>query len=75
MNINKNEKFNVKIEILNGVCMVYFIGELDLLVVFEFCLVMELFVDNKEQDLIINMKDLKYIDSIGIGILLFVLKV
>ena len=31
-------------------------------------------MDNKEQDLVINMKELKYIDSTGIGILLSVLK-
>lgn len=74
MNTNKNEKFNARTETLDGVCTVYLTGELDLSVAPEFRLVMEPLVDSKEQDLIINMKDLKYIDSTGIGILLSVLK-
>lgn len=74
MNTNKNEKFNARTEIQDGVCTVYLTGELDLSVAPEFRLVMEPLVVNQDQDLIVNMKDLNYIDSTGIGILLSVLK-
>lgn len=74
MNTNKNDKFNAKTETHDGVCTVYLSGELDLSVAPDFRLVMEPLVGETEQDLIINMKDLKYIDSTGIGILLSVLK-
>ncbi|MFM9280377.1 STAS domain-containing protein [Paenibacillus jiagnxiensis] len=74
MNTNKNDKFNAKTELRDGACTVYLSGELDLSVAPDFRLVMEPLVGESGQDLIINMKDLKYIDSTGIGILLSILK-
>ncbi|MDR9857082.1 STAS domain-containing protein [Paenibacillus sp. VCA1] len=74
MNTNKNEKFNVMTEKSGNSCTVYLSGELDLSVAPDFRLVMEPLVSDAGIDLIINMKDLKYIDSTGIGILLSILK-
>ncbi|MGF7048332.1 anti-sigma B factor antagonist [Paenibacillus sp. DS2015] len=74
MNTNKNEKFNVTTETNEGSCTVFIEGELDLSVAPDFRLVMEPLIGVPDQDLIINMKNLKYIDSTGIGILLSILK-
>lgn len=74
MNTNTNDKFNAKTHMNEGVCTVYLSGELDLSVAPDFRLVMEPLVSNSETDLIVNMKDMTYIDSTGIGILLSILK-
>jgi len=74
MNTNKNEKFQATTEKNGNSCTVYLLGELDLSVAPDFRLVMEPLVSDAESDLIINLKDLKYIDSTGIGILLSILK-
>ncbi|WP_136608984.1 STAS domain-containing protein [Paenibacillus dokdonensis] len=74
MNTNKNEKFNATTERNEGSCTVYLSGELDLSVAPDFRLVMEPLVGDSDLDLLINMRDLKYIDSTGIGILLSILK-
>ncbi|AJS60140.1 STAS domain-containing protein [Paenibacillus sp. IHBB 10380] len=74
MNTNKNEKFNVTTETTEGSCTVFLQGELDLSVAPDFRLVMEPLIGNSDLNLIINMKNLKYIDSTGIGILLSILK-
>lgn len=74
MNTNKNEKFNAVTQMDERACTVLLSGEMDLSVAPDFRLVMEPLVGNADQDLIVNMKDLKYIDSTGIGILLSILK-
>lgn len=74
MNTNNNDKFNAKTHMSEGVCTVFLSGELDLSVAPDFRLVMEPLVSNSEMDLIVNMKDMTYIDSTGIGILLSILK-
>lgn len=74
MNTNKNEKFYATTERSEGSCTVYLSGELDLSVAPDFRLVMEPLVGDSEIDLIINLRELKYIDSTGIGILLSILK-
>jgi len=74
MNTNKNEKFTVTSQVENGTCTVYLRGELDLSVAPDFRQVMEPLALNDKQDLVINLKELKYIDSTGIGILLSILK-
>lgn len=74
MNTNKSEKFHVVTETENNVCTVSLSGELDLSVAPDFRLVMEPLVGDAGLDLVINLKELKYIDSTGIGILLSVLK-
>lgn len=75
MNTNKNEKFNVSTETVEGSNKVCLSGELDLSVAPDFRNTMEPLVGNTEKNLIVNLKDLKYIDSTGIGILLSILKV
>lgn len=74
MNTKTNDKFNAKTQLNEGVCTVFLSGELDLSVAPDFRLVMEPLVGNSEVDLIVNMKDMTYIDSTGIGILLSILK-
>lgn len=74
MNTKTNDKFNAKTQMNEGVCTVLLSGELDLSVAPDFRLVMEPLVGNSEVDLIVNMKDMTYIDSTGIGILLSILK-
>lgn len=75
MNTNKNEKFNVRTEASGGSNRVYLSGELDLSVAPEFRNTLEPLVGDADKDLILNLKELKYIDSTGIGILLSILKV
>lgn len=74
MNTKTNDKFNATTKMSEGACTVYLSGELDLSVAPDFRLVMEPLVGNSEIDLIVNMKELTYIDSTGIGILLSILK-
>lgn len=74
MNTKTNDKFNAKTQMHDGVCTVFLSGELDLSVAPDFRLVMEPLVGNSEIDLIVNMKEMTYIDSTGIGILLSILK-
>lgn len=74
MNTRKSEKFVAIPELENGVRIVYLRGELDLSVAPDFRQVMEPLALNNETDLVINLKELKYIDSTGIGILLSILK-
>ncbi|MEC0093258.1 STAS domain-containing protein [Paenibacillus macquariensis] len=74
MNTNKNEKFNATTESTDGTITVVLSGELDLSVAPEFRLMMKPIVEDSNHDLIINLKNLKYIDSTGIGILLSILK-
>lgn len=74
MNAHKNEKFQATTEVEENICTVSLSGELDLSVAPDFRLVMEPLVGDKGLDLVINLKELKYIDSTGIGILLSILK-
>lgn len=74
MNMNKNDKFTATSQVENGTCTVFLRGELDLSVAPDFRKVMEPLAVNEKQDLVMNLKDLKYIDSTGIGILLSILK-
>jgi len=74
MNTHKSEKFQAVTETVENVCTVSLTGELDLSVAPDFRLVMEPLVSDAGLDLVINLKELKYIDSTGIGILLSILK-
>ncbi|WP_410512361.1 STAS domain-containing protein [Paenibacillus sp. BR2-3] len=74
MNTHKSEKFHAKTQTEDNVCTVFLSGELDLSVAPDFRLVMEPLVGDTGLDLVINLKELKYIDSTGIGILLSILK-
>lgn len=55
--------------------ILYVRGELDLSVVPQFRTVLGHVVNQTDKSLIINLKDLKYIDSTGIGIIVSVLKI
>ncbi|WP_059048948.1 STAS domain-containing protein [Paenibacillus senegalimassiliensis] len=74
MNTRKSEKFSATPQWEDGVHIVYLRGELDLSVAPDFRKLMEPLVGNDEADLVLNLKELKYIDSTGIGILLSILK-
>lgn len=74
MNMNKNEKFTATSQLLNGTCTVALSGELDLSVAPEFRQLMEPIAIDEAIQLVINLKELTYIDSTGIGILLSILK-
>ncbi len=74
MNTHKSEKFQAITETEGSICTVFLSGELDLSVAPDFRLVLEPLVGDKGLDLVINLKDLRYIDSTGIGILLSILK-
>ncbi|KAA9002109.1 STAS domain-containing protein [Paenibacillus spiritus] len=74
MNTHKSEKFQAQTQTEGKVCTVFLSGELDLSVAPDFRLVMEPLVGDPGLDLVINLKDLRYIDSTGIGILLSILK-
>lgn len=74
MNTRKSEKFSATPQFENGVRTVFLRGELDLSVAPDLRKVLEPLVGNDDEDLIINLKELKYIDSTGIGILLSILK-
>lgn len=74
MNTNKNVKFTATPQLKNGTCTVYLNGEFDLSAAPDFRELMEPLVGDENVDLIMNLKDLNYIDSTGIGILLSILK-
>ncbi|MFI2858006.1 STAS domain-containing protein [Paenibacillus sp. JSM ZJ436] len=74
MNTTNQDKFNATTQMNDKVCTVFLSGELDLSVAPDFRLVMEPLVSNAEMDLVVNMKEMTYIDSTGIGILLSILK-
>ena len=58
----------------DGRTVVYIKGELDLEVAPQMRSVMEPLVERTGQGLILNLRDLKYIDSTGIGILIGIVK-
>lgn len=71
---NKNDKFAVNTICEDGSCTIYMHGELDLSVAPDFRKMIEPFVTDQNTKLVLNLKELKYIDSTGIGILLSILK-
>ena len=75
LNTHKSEKFNVTTQVHGETCTAFLYGELDLAVAHDFRKLMEPLVDNKDRVLELNLKDLHYMDSTGIGILLSILKV
>ncbi|MDQ0091267.1 anti-sigma B factor antagonist [Paenibacillus anaericanus] len=75
MNTNKNVKFVATPQLKNGTCTVFLRGEFDLSVAPDFRELIEPFVGDDKVNLVLNLKELTYIDSTGIGILLSILKV
>ena len=74
MNTYKSEKFNTTSRLENDTRTVYLSGELDLSVAPDFRQVIEPWALDEKAELVLNLKELKYIDSTGIGILLSILK-
>ncbi|MBD2844913.1 STAS domain-containing protein [Paenibacillus sp. IB182496] len=68
------EKFQLRTETNEGRCVVYVSGEFDLEVASQMRAAMAPLVELTDRDLVLNLRDLKYIDSTGIGILVSVLK-
>ena len=68
------DKFQLRTENRDGRCVVYVSGELDLEVASQMRAAMAPLVELKDRELALNLRDLKYIDSTGIGIIVSVLK-
>ncbi|WP_276357819.1 STAS domain-containing protein [Cohnella caldifontis] len=67
-------KFSLRTENRDGQTVVYLEGELDLEVASQLRTAMEPLLSLTDRRLTLNLKDLTYIDSTGIGILISVLK-
>jgi anti-sigma B factor antagonist len=67
-------KFSLRTENREGRTIVYVGGELDLEVASQMRAAMEPLMELSDRRLTLNLRDLKYIDSTGIGILISVLK-
>lgn len=74
MNKHSSDKLKLRTETQEGRCTVYISGELDLEVASQMRAVMEPLVELCDRILTLNLKELRYIDSTGIGILISVLK-
>ncbi|ASS66777.1 MULTISPECIES: STAS domain-containing protein [Paenibacillus] len=72
--MNQNEKFQLRTETQEGRCIVYLSGELDLDSASQLRAAMAPLMELTDRELILNLSDLKYIDSTGIGIFVSVLK-
>lgn len=72
MSIEK--KFYVTKEITTGAVTAHLHGELDLSAAPEFRTDLEPFIGHKETDLILDLSELSYIDSTGIGVFILILK-
>lgn len=68
------DKLSFHTENLDGLTVVHIAGELDLEVASQMRSVMEPLVELSERRLVLNLRDLKYIDSTGIGILISIVK-
>ncbi|TNJ65803.1 STAS domain-containing protein [Paenibacillus hemerocallicola] len=72
--MNPIDKFRLRTETQEGRCTVYVSGELDLEAASQMRAVMEPLVELCDRTLTLNLHELRYIDSTGIGILISVLK-
>ncbi|GIP34057.1 STAS domain-containing protein [Paenibacillus sp. J2TS4] len=72
--MNQEKKFNIYKEVMAEEIVIYLSGELDLSVAPEMRSDLEPFINQTKRALTLNLKDLKYIDSTGIGILVSILK-
>lgn len=68
------DKFELRIENHDDLSIVYISGELDLESASQMREAMAPLVELKDRGLTMNLRDLKYIDSTGIGIIVSVLK-
>ncbi|MNI28506.1 Anti-sigma-B factor antagonist [compost metagenome] len=67
-------KFQLQKEITEDTNTLYLIGDLDLSQATEMRNIINPLVAESERNLVINMQDLNYIDSTGIGVILSILK-
>lgn len=72
--MNPAEKFRMRTETREGRCTVYISGELDLESASQMRAVMETLVELSDRTLVLNLQELRYLDSTGIGILVSVVK-
>ncbi|NIK80215.1 anti-sigma B factor antagonist [Paenibacillus castaneae] len=70
----KAEQFQIEHEETNSQHILHIIGELDLSVVPQLRSALEPVINRTDKTLVLNLKNLKYIDSTGIGIIVSVLK-
>ena len=69
-----NNKFDVRMVGTNDRQTVFLEGELDLSATSEFRAVIEPLIHNKDKVLVLNLQNLRYIDSTGIGFIVSILK-
>lgn len=69
-----DKKFTIQKEIMADEVIAYLSGELDLSAATEMREDLEPFVNQTNRSLTLNLRDLKYIDSTGIGIIVSILK-
>ncbi|AJY75665.1 STAS domain-containing protein [Paenibacillus beijingensis] len=72
--MKQQEKFQLRTETQEGRCLVFLSGELDLESASQLRAAMAPLVELADRELVLNLRDLKYIDSTGIGIFVSVLK-
>ncbi|RUS47795.1 STAS domain-containing protein [Cohnella sp. AR92] len=70
----KTDKLTFRSENLEGLTVIYLSGELDLEVASHMRAMMEPLVELTDRKLVLNLRELTYIDSTGIGILIGILK-
>ncbi|MBB6731972.1 STAS domain-containing protein [Cohnella zeiphila] len=70
----QTDKLTFRTENRDGATVVHIAGELDLEVASQMRTAMEPLMQQSDRRLVLNLRDLKYIDSTGIGILIGVLK-
>jgi anti-sigma B factor antagonist len=70
----QTDKLTFHTENRQGATVVYVAGELDLEVASHMRAAMEPLMEQSDRKLVLNLRDLKYIDSTGIGILIGILK-
>jgi len=70
----QSNKLSLRTEKRDGLIIVYVGGELDLEVASQMRAALEPLLERVDQRLVINLHDLAYIDSTGIGILISILK-
>ncbi|UVI31142.1 STAS domain-containing protein [Paenibacillus spongiae] len=72
--MKQTDKLFLRTENKEGKCIVYVGGELDLESAAQMRAAMTTLVELSDRELIINLRDLRYVDSTGIGILVSILK-
>lgn len=72
--MNEEKKFYVTKEVTSENIIIHLHGKLDLSMASEMRADLEPYVNQTGRRLILNLKDLRYIDSTGIGIIILILK-